>query len=75
MKDELKTGYKRRSCFKASLYAECQYTAEAVLEIFASKFVVWVVLETRLVNALYCRMLLKELCHCKSVVTTALGTE
>ena len=75
MQDEFELGHKSCSCFKATLHTEGQHTAETVLEILASKIVILIALKTRIIYALHSRMLLKELCHSKSVLTATLSSE
>ena len=75
MEDEFKTGHEGCSCLETSLHAECEHTAETMLEILLSKLMILVALKTRVVHALDCRMLLKELGYCKGIVTATLGSQ
>ena len=75
MKDELKLGYKGCSSLETTLHTEGQHTAETMLEILAGKIMILVALETRIVHALYSRVLLEEFCYSKCVVAAALCAE
>ena len=75
MENELKSCHEGCSRIEATLHTEGKDAAEAMLEVLAAEFVVLVALETRIVHALYCRMLLKEFSHSKGIVAAALCAE
>ena len=75
MKDELELCDKSCRCLEASLYAESEYASETMLEIFASKLMILIALETRVVHALHCRVLLEKFRYGKCIVAAALCAE
>ena len=75
MQYELQTCHKLCSRLKASLHTECKHTSESILEVLASKFMVRVALETRIIHALHCRMLFQEFRNSEGVLAATLGTK
>ena len=75
MQDQFEAGYEGSRCLESSFDAEGEHSAESMLQIFASKLMVWVAFKARVVHAFHSRMLLKELCHCKRVLAATLGAE
>ena len=75
MQDQFKACHQGCRRLESSLDTEGEHSAESVLEILAAEFVIRIALEARVVDAFHCRVLLKELSHCKSVLTAAFSSE
>ena len=75
MQDEFETGHECSCCFETSLHTEGEHAAETMLEVFASKLMVRIALETGIVYAFNCRMLLEELCHSKGIVAATFSAK
>jgi hypothetical protein len=75
MQDEFESAYQGCSGIEASFHAEGKYSAKAIPEILARKFMVRIVFQTDIVHTLDCRVVLEELCYCKCIGTAALCSQ